>query len=156
MSVYQAARAGLKNFSLLVSHVLCTGYGSHPGFVNCVQAFLAAGHVCTVMGFEEYCDCGKYRVPMCNGFERGYFAGNSDVCRAASSRTLQGGESIQRSVRREGNQPRRSFCMKFFDGSAQMARCRRNPAKRLGLSEAYAAFDAEQKFGVAARASRVG
>jgi hypothetical protein len=56
MAVYQAARKGLKNFSMLISHVLVPpaieALLSSP---DCkVQAFLAAGHVCTVMGFEEY------------------------------------------------------------------------------------------------------
>ena len=56
MAVHRAAREGLHNFSLLVSHVLVPPaieaiLGSPD---NRVQAFLAAGHVCTVMGFEEY------------------------------------------------------------------------------------------------------
>jgi len=51
MAVFQAAQKGLKNFSLLVSHVLVPpameALLSSP---NCrVQGFLAAGHVCTVM-----------------------------------------------------------------------------------------------------------
>ncbi|HLP77561.1 MAG TPA: hydrogenase formation protein HypD, partial [Candidatus Paceibacterota bacterium] len=56
MAAYQAAQRGLKNFSLLISHVLVPpaieALMSSP---NCrVQAFLAAGHVCTVVGYEEY------------------------------------------------------------------------------------------------------
>ena len=53
MAVYQAAQKGLKNFSMLISHVLVPpaieALMSSP---NCqVQGFLAAGHVCTVMGY---------------------------------------------------------------------------------------------------------
>ena len=53
MAVYQAAHKGLKNFSMLISHVLVPpaieALMSSP---NCqVQGFLAAGHVCTVMGY---------------------------------------------------------------------------------------------------------
>ena len=56
MAVAQAKRRGLGNFAVLVSHVLVppamTAILSSPR--NRVQAFLAAGHVCAVMGFEEY------------------------------------------------------------------------------------------------------
>ncbi|HVN94293.1 MAG TPA: hydrogenase formation protein HypD [Terracidiphilus sp.] len=56
MSVHLAKRRGLKNFSLLVSHVLVPpaidAIMSSPG--NQVQAFLAAGHVCSVMGYWQY------------------------------------------------------------------------------------------------------
>ena len=73
MAVYQAAQKGLKNFSLLVSHVLVPpameALLSSP---DCrVQGFLAAGHVCAVMGFEEYFPiAAKYHVPIVvTGFE---------------------------------------------------------------------------------------
>ena len=56
MAVWQAKRRGLSNFAVLVSHVLVppamTAILSSPG--NRVQGFLAAGHVCTVMGTDEY------------------------------------------------------------------------------------------------------
>ena len=73
MAVFQAAQKGLKNFSMLVSHVLVPpaieALMSSP---DCrVQAFLAAGHVCAVMGYEEYFPlAAKYRVPIVvTGFE---------------------------------------------------------------------------------------
>ena len=56
MCVHVAKRRGLKNFSVLVSHVLVppaiAAILQSPG--NLVQAFLAAGHVCSVMGYWEY------------------------------------------------------------------------------------------------------
>ena len=56
MAVWQAKNLGLKNFSILCSHVLVPpameALLSSPS--RLVQAFLAAGHVCTVMGYEEY------------------------------------------------------------------------------------------------------
>jgi hydrogenase expression/formation protein HypD len=56
LAVLQAARLGLANFSLLVAHVrvlpAMAAVLASPG--NRVQGFLAAGHVCTVMGFAEY------------------------------------------------------------------------------------------------------
>jgi len=56
MSVYQPKQMGLKNYSILVSHVLVPPamqaiLGSPS---NRLRGFLAAGHICTVMGFEEY------------------------------------------------------------------------------------------------------
>jgi hydrogenase expression/formation protein HypD len=73
MSVHLAKRRGLKNFSLLVSHVLVppaiAAILESPG--NQVQAFLAAGHVCSVMGFWEYPPLAeKFGVPIVvTGFE---------------------------------------------------------------------------------------
>ena len=73
MAVYQAANKGLTNFSLLVSHVLVPpAMEAILSSSNCrVQGFLAAGHVCAVMGFKEYVPiAAKYRVPIVvTGFE---------------------------------------------------------------------------------------
>jgi hydrogenase expression/formation protein HypD len=73
MAVYQAAQKHLTNFAILVSHVLVPpameAILSSP---ECrVQGFLAAGHVCAVMGYEEYVPiAAKYRVPIVvTGFE---------------------------------------------------------------------------------------
>jgi hydrogenase expression/formation protein HypD len=73
MAVYQAKQQGLANFSMLVSHVLVPpameAILSAPH--NRVQGFLAAGHVCTVMGYHEYEPLARrYRVPIVvTGFE---------------------------------------------------------------------------------------
>jgi hydrogenase expression/formation protein HypD len=73
MSVHVAKRRGLTNFSLLVSHVLVPpaidAILSAPG--NKIDAFLAAGHVCSVMGYWEYPPLAeKYGVPIVvTGFE---------------------------------------------------------------------------------------
>ena len=73
MSVWQAKQLGLKNYSILCSHVLVPpameAILSSPA--NRVQGFLAAGHVCTVMGYDEYIPlASKYRVPIViTGFE---------------------------------------------------------------------------------------
>src|SRR5512138_942043 len=73
MSVIQAQALGLKNYSVLVSHV-CVPPAMHailgaPG--NRVQGFLAAGHVCSVMGYWEYPPIARqYQVPITvTGFE---------------------------------------------------------------------------------------
>ena len=73
MTVWQARELGVKNFSVLTSHVLVPpameAILSSPSHL--VQAFLAAGHVCTVMGFEDYFPIAeKYRSPIVvTGFE---------------------------------------------------------------------------------------
>jgi hydrogenase expression/formation protein HypD len=73
MTVYQAQRLGLENFSLLVSHVLVPpAIAAIMESPTCrVQAFLAAGHVCSVMGTGEYPPLvDKYEVPIVvTGFE---------------------------------------------------------------------------------------
>ena len=73
MTVYQAKRLGIENFSLLVSHVLVPpAISAIMESPTCrVQAFLAAGHVCTVMGTDEYPPlCDKYGIPIVvTGFE---------------------------------------------------------------------------------------
>ncbi len=73
MAVWQARKRGLRNFSVLVSHVLVppmmTALLESPD--NRVQGFLGPGHVCTVMGYEEYEPlAGNYNVPIVvTGFE---------------------------------------------------------------------------------------
>jgi hydrogenase expression/formation protein HypD len=87
MAVVQAARLGLENFSALVSHVLVPpamrAVLDSPA--NRVQGFLAAGHVCTITGMDEYRPIAeKYRVPIVvTGFEPMDIAGCVDVRRAA-------------------------------------------------------------------------
>ncbi len=73
MAAWQAAREGLKNFSMLVAHVLVPpAMEAILTSANClVQAFLAPGHVCAVVGFKEYEDIAeRFRVPIVvTGFE---------------------------------------------------------------------------------------
>src|SRR6201994_4435594 len=73
MTVYQARRLGVRNFSLLVSHVLVPpAIAAIMESPTCrVQAFLAAGHVCSVMGTDEYPPLTeKYSIPIVvTGFE---------------------------------------------------------------------------------------
>src|SRR5262249_37313837 len=73
LAAWQAKHARLRNFSMLVAHVLVPpameAILSSPR--NRVQGFLAAGHVCTVMGYEDYPALAeRYRVPIVvTGFE---------------------------------------------------------------------------------------
>ena len=73
MSVIEAKRRGLKNFSILCSHVLVPPAIKLLLSSNdcAIQGFLAAGHVCTVMGYEEYIPIAdKFKTPIVvTGFE---------------------------------------------------------------------------------------
>ena len=157
MAVYQAAQKGLKNFSMLISHVLVPpaieALMSSP---NCrVQGFLAAGHVCTVMGFEEYFPLAKkYRVPIVvTGFEPlDILHGILMVVQQLESGRAEVENQYARAVRREGNQPAQELIRKVFKVVPRKWRGVGDiPQSGLGLCGAYAAFDAELKFGLADR-----
>ena len=155
MAVYQAAGKGLKNFSLLVSHVLVPpaieAVLSSP---HCrVQAFLAAGHVCAVMGYEEYVPiAAKYRVPIVvTGFEPLDILQGVAMCvRQLESGRAEVENQYSRAVRREGNAPAQQLIREVFRVVPRKWRgIGEIPQSGLGLSSRYEAFDAEQKFGVA-------
>ena len=154
MAVFQAAQKGLKNFSLLISHVLVPpaieALMSSP---NCrVQAFLAAGHVCAVMGYEEYFPLvQKYRVPIVvTGFEP------LDILHGVllTVQQLEAGRAevenqYVRAVSRAGNRPAQDLVNRVFTVVPRKWRgIGEIPQSGLGLSNAYAAFDAAKKFGL--------
>jgi hydrogenase expression/formation protein HypD len=152
MAVYQAAHKGLKNFSMLISHVLVPpaieALMSSP---NCrVQGFLAAGHVCAVMGYEEYPPiAAKYHVPIVvTGFEPlDIFQGVLMVVQQLESGRAEVENQYARAVRREGNQPAQELIRKVFKVVPRKWRgVGEIPQSGLGLNDAYAAFDAEKKF----------
>jgi hydrogenase expression/formation protein HypD len=156
MAVYQAYRQEIRNFSLLVSHVLVPPAMEailHSA-TNRVQGFLAAGHVCTVMGYTEYeAIAEKYRVPIVvTGFEPLDILQGICMC----VRQLEEGRAAvenqyRRSVRREGNQPAQRLMREVFRIVPRKWRgIGEIPQSGLGLSEKYAAFDAERRFGLAA------
>jgi hydrogenase expression/formation protein HypD len=157
MAVFQAAQNGLKNFSLLVSHVLVPpAIEALMSSADCrVQAVLAAGHVCTVMGYEEYPPlAAKYRVPIVvTGFEPlDILHGILMAVRQLESGRVEVENQYARSVRREGNQPAQELMRKVFRVvSRQWRGVGEIPQSGLGLADDYAAYDAERKFGVAAR-----
>ena len=156
MAAFQAAQKGLKNFSMLISHVLVPpameALLSSP---NCrVQGFLAAGHVCTVMGYEEYPPiAAKYHVPIVvTGFEPlDILQGVLMVVQQLEANRAEVENQYTRSVRREGNPAAQELIRKVFKVVPRKWRgVGEIPQSGLGLNDAYAAFDAEKKFGVAA------
>ncbi len=155
MAAYQAHQQGVSNFSLLVSHVLVPpameAILAAPH--NRVQGFLAAGHVCTVMGYTEYEPlAAKYRVPIVvTGFEPLDILQGVYLCiRQLEERRAEVENQYARSVRRDGNKTaqqiiREVFCIvpRKWRGIGEI------PNSGLGLSEKFADYDAELRFGVA-------
>jgi len=154
MAVWQAAKKGLANFSVLVSHVRVP-----PAMEallsaedNLVQGFLAAGHVCTVMGWEEYPPIAeRFRVPIVvTGFEPMDLAQgiHMAVCMLEEGRT--GVENqYARSVTHEGNRPAQALIAEVFEPCDRAWRgIGVIPASGWRLREAYAAYDAEKRFDV--------
>ena len=155
MAAFQAAKAGLKNFSLLVSHVLVPpAMEAILSSSDCrVRAFLAAGHVCAVMGYEEYVPLAqKYHVPIVvTGFEPVDILHGVLMCvEQLESGRAEVENQYTRAVRREGNRPARRLIREVFRIIPRKWRgVGEIPASGLGLTKAYRMFDAEQRFGVA-------
>jgi hydrogenase expression/formation protein HypD len=155
MAIYQAAQKGLRNFSLLVSHVLVPpAMEAILGSPDCrVQGFLAAGHVCTVMGYEEYFPiAATYRVPIVvTGFEPMDILHGVLMCiEQLESGRAEVENQYSRSVRRGGNRPAQQLISEIFEVAPRKWRgVGEIPRSGLALRAAYAAFDAERKFGLA-------
>jgi len=157
MAVFQAAALRLANFSLLVSHVLVPpameAILAAPGCR--VQGFLAAGHVCAVMGYREYRPLAeKYRVPIVvTGFEPLDILEGIYLCvRQLEEGRAEVENQYARAVREEGNRPARALVTDVFEIAARKWRgVGEIPSSGLRLRERYAAFDAERRFGVADR-----
>lgn len=154
MAVFQARQQGVSNFSILVSHVLVPpameAILSSP---NCrVQGFLAAGHVCTVMGYEEYYPiAAKYKVPIVvTGFEPLDILQGISMCVAQLEAGRHEVENqYTRSVRRDGNPSAQKLIAEVFTVVPRKWRgVGEIPRSGLGLAAAYADFDAEKRFGL--------
>ena len=152
MAVWRARELGVRNFSVLVSHVTVppaiTAILTAPD--NRVQGFLAAGHVCTVMGWTEYEPIAeRYRVPIVvTGFEP------MDILEGMlmAVEQLETGRHVVenqyvRSVRREGTVPARQRVEDVFELVDRKWRgIGEIPMSGLRLRDEFAAFDAERKF----------
>jgi hydrogenase expression/formation protein HypD len=156
MAVWQAAREGLKNFSMLASQVLV------PPAIRMllespqhrVQGFIAPGHVCTVMGYDEYAELSRvFHVPIVvGGFEP------VDLLEAISMLVAQleeGHAEVEnqyvRSVAREGNRPAQEIMTKVFEVCDRKWRgIGLIPRSGFKLRAEFAAFDAEKVFDIPA------
>lgn len=155
MAVHLARAKGLANFSMLVSHVLVppaiAAIMTSPA--NRVQAFLAAGHVCCVMGLHQYpALSARFGVPIvATGFEP------LDVLEGIrrAVRQLEAGEArvenaYERLVTMEGNVPAQRMLAEVFEVTDRTWRgIGTIPASGWRLADAYRAFDAAHRFDVA-------
>jgi hydrogenase expression/formation protein HypD len=156
MSVWQARQLGLKNFSILCSHVLVPpameAILSSPA--NRVQGFLAAGHVCTVMGYEEYIPlASKYRVPVViTGFEPvDILQGILMAVKQLEEGRVEVENQYARAVRKEGNRSAQELIRKVFEPTDRSWRgIGTIPKSGYRLRDEFAAYDAENVFDVAA------
>jgi len=154
LAVKLASQQGLKNFSVLVSHVLVPpaieAIMRSPG--NRVNAFLAAGHVCSVMGTWQYPPLAtRFRVPIVvTGFEP------LDLLEGIRRTVLQleqGRHELEnayaRVVTERGNEPAQAVLAEVFE---PVDRAWRGigviPASGWRLADAYRDFDAEIRFAV--------
>jgi len=154
MAVWQAAQLGLTNFSILCSHVLVPPamaaiLGSPT---NLVEGFLAAGHVCAVMGYWEYEPLAeKYRVPIVvTGFEPlDLLHGIAMTVMALESGRFGVENQYVRAVRREGNEPAQALVKRVFQVTDRSWRgIGVIPQSGYRLRPAYSRFDAELRFEV--------
>jgi hydrogenase expression/formation protein HypD len=154
MAVWRARELGIGNFSVLVSHVTVP-----PAMIaileasdNRVQAFLAAGHVCTVMGWTEYEPvAARYRVPIVvTGFEPvDLLEGMYLAVRQLEEGRYEVENQYVRSVRRDGTPPARDLVARVFRLVDRKWRgIGEIPGSGLALREEFAAFDAEHRFGL--------
>src|SRR3954464_11620832 len=108
MSVWQARRQGITNFSILVSHVLVPPAMASilQSPLNRVQGFLGPGHVCTVMGYREYEPlAARFKVPIViTGFEPlDILQGTLMTVRQLEAGTYEVQNQYPRVVQRDGN-----------------------------------------------------
>ncbi|GAA3309612.1 hypothetical protein GCM10020295_74700 [Streptomyces cinereospinus] len=154
MTVHQARRRGIRNFSLLVSHVrVPPAIEAIMGSPDCrVQGFLAAGHVCSVMGTAEYPALAeRFRVPIVvTGFEP------LDILEGVrrTVRQLERGEhtvdnAYPRAVRPEGNPAAQAMLDDVFEVTDRSWRgIGVIPDSGWRLSGRYRDWDAEHRFQV--------
>lgn len=153
-AVWQAQRRGIENFKVLVSHVLVPPAmrAILSSSTNQVQGFLAAGHVCTVMGYEDYPPlAGEFGVPIVvTGFEPLDLLEGVYRCIRMLEEGRHGVENqYTRAVRREGNPAARRLLEEVFEVTDRKWRgIGMIPESGYRLAPDYAGFDAERLFDV--------
>ncbi len=154
MAVWQAKQMGVNNFSILCSHVLVPpameALLSSPS--NLVQGFLAAGHVCAVMGYWEYEPIAeKYQVPIVvTGFEPlDLLQGIYMTVKALEESRSELENQYVRAVTRAGNEPAQKLLKQVFQTCDRQWRgIGLIPNSGYALRPELAAYDAELKFDV--------
>ncbi len=152
MSIVEAKRRNIHNFSLLSSHVLVPPamHAILSSSKNQIQGFLAAGHVCTVMGYEEYFPVAeKYKTPIVvTGFEP------VDILKGILSciKQLENGKynvenEYKRYVKKEGNIPAKQTMFEVFEISDRTWRgIGEIPKSGFKIKAKYKEFNADKIF----------
>ncbi|MBS1250717.1 MAG: Hydrogenase maturation factor HypD [Chloroflexi bacterium] len=154
MSVLQAQKLGLENYSILVSHVrvppAIRAILSSPN--NRVEGFLAAGHVCTVMGYWEYLPLAEeYQIPIAvTGFEPLDIAqGILTTLRMLESGQVEVKNAYKRLVTQEGNRAAQGIINQVFEECDRKWRgIGTIPHSGWRLRPEFASYNAEEKFNV--------
>ncbi len=154
MSVWQAREQGIKNFSVLVSHVLVppaiASILQSP--LNRVQGFLGPGHVCTVMGYREYEPiAARYQVPIViTGFEPiDILEGTLMTLRQLEAGKAEVENQYPRVVSRDGNQVAQDLVNKVFEvGDRKWRGVGSIPKSGYKLRYEFREHDAERIFDV--------
>lgn len=152
MAVLQAKSQGIANFSMLVSHVTVpaavTALLESPDVQ--IDGLLAAGHVCTVMGFREYLPLADtYHIPITvTGFEPVDIARGILLCVRQLEEGRAGVENAyERLVLPDGNRPAQAMINRVFEACDRAWRgIGTIPQSGYRLSEEFAGWDAEQRF----------
>jgi hydrogenase expression/formation protein HypD len=154
LSVVQAQKSGINNYSILTSHVLVP-----PAMeailgdeANRIDGFLAAGHVCTIMGTGEYDPIAeKYSIPIeITGFEPvDLLRGILSAVKQLEQSTKKVQNQYKRVVDRKGNPQAKEVIDEVFDVVDREWRgIGTIPKSGYGLREKYSAFDANKKFDI--------
>lgn len=154
LSVLHAEREGIKNYSILTSHVLVP-----PAMealvndeTNIVQGFLAAGHVCTIMGIDEYFPLvEKYKLPVViTGFEPvDLLQGITMLIRQLEAGVYKLENQYSRVVKPEGNPHAKKIIEEVFEVSTREWRgIGEIPLSGYEVREDLKEFDANKKFNI--------
>ena len=154
LSIIHAHRKKLNNFSILISHVLVP-----PAIKAVIQdeeskidGFLAAGHVCTIMGNSEYYPLSReYKVPIVvTGFEPlDVLQGILMVLRQLEAKSYKVENQYSRIVREEGNAEAQKIIHSVFEIKNQIWRgIGEIPDSGYKVRSKYQSFDANQKFNI--------
>ncbi len=154
LSVIHAEKLGLTNYSILTSHVLVP-----PAIENVMEdidshidGFLAAGHVCTIMGYWEYYPLvEKFKVPIVvTGFEPlDILQGILMTVKQLEKNKYEVENQYSRIVTEEGNEAAQEIIAKVFEITDRVWRGMENiPMSGYGVKKEYAAFDAMRKFNI--------
>lgn len=154
LSVLHAEKEGVKNYSILASHVLVP-----PAMeailddeLSTINAFLGAGHVCAIMGTQEYAPLvKKYKIPIViTGFEpldlvQGIYMAVNQLEKGEYKLENQ----YARVVKDEGNIAAQSVINKIFEvGSREWRGIGEIPNSGYVIKKQYKDFDAEAKFNI--------